>query len=189
MPQTQTPHAVVSSTCARAPATCAPKHMPQSTCNMSCKVVCFCRHIVLAVRHPETGRWGAIGLSRRAELMDKPLIFSSLADLLAAYVASYRQWWHTVLRLRIGLPVPHDVMYDGQVGECRLAPKAYLCSLTHAFWCLSLITIPWESLPTICCQHILMFITQPKPEGQLQKVSASNFKAKAAASGGSRYDR
>ncbi len=51
--------------------------------------------------------------------MDKPLIYSSLADLLAAYVASYKQWWHTVLRIRIGLPVPHDVMYDGQVGECR----------------------------------------------------------------------
>ncbi|KAL0027723.1 hypothetical protein WJX77_000968 [Trebouxia sp. C0004] len=73
------------------------------------------RHIVLAVRHPETGRWGALGLSRRAELVDKPLIYSSLADLLAAYVASYKQWWHTVLRIRIGLPVPHDVMYDGQV--------------------------------------------------------------------------
>ncbi len=51
--------------------------------------------------------------------MDKPLIYSSLADLLAAYVASYKQWWHTVLRICIGLPVPHDVMYDGQVGECR----------------------------------------------------------------------
>jgi len=86
---------------------------------LSDKDVCFCRHIVLAVRHPETGRWGALGLSRRVELMDKPLIYSSLADLLAAYVASYKQWWHTVLRIRIGLPVPHDVMYDGQVGECR----------------------------------------------------------------------
>ena len=70
---------------------------------------------MLAARHPATGRWGALGLSRRAELMDKPLIYSSLADLLADYVSSYKQWWHTVLRIRIGLPVPHDVMYDGQV--------------------------------------------------------------------------
>ena len=28
-------------------------------------------------------------------------------------------------------------------------------------------------LATICCQHILMFITQPKPEGQLQNVQAT----------------
>ena len=75
----------------------------------------FCRHIILAVRHPDTGKWGALGLSRRAELMDKPLTYSTLADLLADYVASYKRWWHTVLRIRIGLPVPHDVMYEGQV--------------------------------------------------------------------------
>ena len=74
-----------------------------------------CRHIVLAVRHPGTGQWGALGLSRRAELMDKPLTHASLADLLADYIASYQKWWHTVLRMRVGLPVPHDVMYDGQV--------------------------------------------------------------------------
>lgn len=74
-----------------------------------------CRHIVLAVRHPGTGLWGAIGLSRRAELMDKPLKFASLADLMADYVASYGCWWHTVLRIRIGLPVPHDAMYEGMV--------------------------------------------------------------------------
>ena len=76
----------------------------------------FCRHIILAVRHPDTGKWGALGLSRRAELMDKPLTYPTLADLLADYVASYKRWWHTVLRIRIGLPVPHDVMYEGQVG-------------------------------------------------------------------------
>ena len=93
---------------------------------MSDKDVCFYRHIVLAVRHPETGRWGALGLSRRAELMDKPLIYSSLADLLAAYVASYKQWWHAVLRIRIGLPVPHEVMYDGQVGEDICAQDIHL---------------------------------------------------------------
>ena len=32
------------------------------------------RHIILAARRPATGRWGALvlGLSRRAELMNKP---------------------------------------------------------------------------------------------------------------------
>ena len=75
----------------------------------------LCRHIVLAVRHPDTGRWGALGLSRRADLMDKSLTYASLADLLQNYIACYRRWWHTVLRIRIGLPIPHDVMFDGQV--------------------------------------------------------------------------
>lgn len=69
----------------------------------------------MAVRHPDTGLWGALGLSRRAELMDKPLKFASLADLVADFVTSYGRWWHTVLRVRIGLPVPHDAMYEGMV--------------------------------------------------------------------------
>ena len=47
--------------------------------------------------------------------MDKALTHASLADLLQDYITSYMRWWHTVLRIRIGLPVPHDVMYDGQV--------------------------------------------------------------------------
>lgn len=47
--------------------------------------------------------------------MDKPLKFASLADMLADYVSAYASWWHTVLRVRIGLPVPHDAMYEGTV--------------------------------------------------------------------------
>ena len=30
------------------------------------------------------------------------------------------QWWHTVLLIQTGLPIPHDVMYDGQVTKSRL---------------------------------------------------------------------
>lgn len=47
--------------------------------------------------------------------MDKSLTYPSLADLLQNYIACYMQCWHTVLRIRLGLPIPHDVMYDGQV--------------------------------------------------------------------------
>ena len=47
--------------------------------------------------------------------MEKSLTYASLADLLQNYIACYMRWWHTVLRIRIGLPVPHDVMHDGQV--------------------------------------------------------------------------
>ncbi|KAL3158407.1 Tubulinyl-Tyr carboxypeptidase 1, variant 2 [Trebouxia sp. C0009 RCD-2024] len=88
------------------------------------------RHIVLAVRHPETGQWGALGLSRRAELMDKALTYASLADLLQNYITSYMRWWHTVLRIRIGLPVPHDVMYDGQVIPLLGLENAYILTVS-----------------------------------------------------------
>lgn len=66
--------------------------------------------------------------------MEKSLTYASLADLLQNYMASYMRWWHSVLRIRIGLPVPHDVMYDGQViallsfvySNCILMQLAFL---------------------------------------------------------------
>jgi hypothetical protein len=48
-------------------------------------------HIVLAVHDPSSGLFGALGISRRANLMYKPLAFSSLAALLADYQEAYRQ--------------------------------------------------------------------------------------------------
>ncbi len=44
------------------------------------------RHIVLAVRHVPTGQWGALGISRRHDLMYKELgTATSLADLMWIY--------------------------------------------------------------------------------------------------------
>ncbi|EFJ47788.1 hypothetical protein VOLCADRAFT_32981, partial [Volvox carteri f. nagariensis] len=37
------------------------------------------RHIVLVVYHAPSRKWGALGLSRRPELMDKELVYDSLA--------------------------------------------------------------------------------------------------------------
>jgi hypothetical protein len=48
------------------------------------------RHIVLAVHDPSSGLYGALGISRRGNLMYKPLVFSSLAALLADYQEAYR---------------------------------------------------------------------------------------------------
>jgi hypothetical protein len=45
---------------------------------------------VLAVHDTSSGRWGALGISRRSNLMDKPLAAPSLADLVADYVAAYQ---------------------------------------------------------------------------------------------------
>lgn len=47
------------------------------------------RHIVLLVRSGD--RWGSLGLSRRADLMDKPLAARSLMDILADYREAYKR--------------------------------------------------------------------------------------------------
>lgn len=45
------------------------------------------RHIVLAVRCQ--GKWGAIGISRRPNLMYKPVQYDSLVQMIQDYEASY----------------------------------------------------------------------------------------------------
>jgi hypothetical protein len=57
------------------------------------------RHIVLAVHHLPSGRFGALGISRREELMYKPLRFGSLAELVSDYKAGYEAWWHKLLKV------------------------------------------------------------------------------------------
>lgn len=61
------------------------------------------RHIVLAVHHLPSGRYGALGLSRRSELMYKPLRFSSLAELVGDFKAGYERWWHQLLKVSSGV--------------------------------------------------------------------------------------
>jgi hypothetical protein len=57
------------------------------------------RHIVLAIRHRPSKLWGAVGLSRRPELMFKELRFDSLAALLEDFKLSYERWWHTLQKV------------------------------------------------------------------------------------------
>ncbi|KAL5008144.1 hypothetical protein ScPMuIL_013725 [Solemya velum] len=64
------------------------------------------RHVVLGVYYG--GKYGALGLSRRDDLMYKPLYYKSLSDLVMDYLYSYRKYWHEVKKLKIGLPIPHD---------------------------------------------------------------------------------
>jgi hypothetical protein len=45
------------------------------------------RHIVLAIQF--NGLWGALGISRRDNLMNKPVTFASLYDLVTDYTTSY----------------------------------------------------------------------------------------------------
>ena len=71
------------------------------------------RHIVLAVRH--AGKWGALGISRRSTLMNKDIVFDTLADLVENYRASYEACYHKLLTVYIGLPFPHDLFVDHQI--------------------------------------------------------------------------
>uniref|UniRef100_A0A7S0YJS4 Vasohibin-like protein n=1 Tax=Polytomella parva TaxID=51329 RepID=A0A7S0YJS4_9CHLO len=71
------------------------------------------RHIVLVVRHFPSGKYGALGISRRKELMDKELKFESLRDILTNYRESYDMWGHKLLKVYVGLPLDHDLLYNG----------------------------------------------------------------------------
>jgi hypothetical protein len=64
------------------------------------------RHIVLVCRCNSI--WGALGLSRKPDLMYKPLIFNSLMDLIKNYIDSYHRYGHKVLKIKIGLPIQSD---------------------------------------------------------------------------------
>eukprot|EP00873_Tetraselmis_striata_P010908 jgi/Tetstr1/431172/TSEL_020884.t1 len=89
------------------------------------------RHIVLAMRHRPSGKWGAIGLSRRQELMYKPMGYASLADLVTDYKESYEQWFHKVLKVRVGLPAEHNLYYSGRINWCYTVLKPQEKSWAH----------------------------------------------------------
>ena len=65
------------------------------------------KHIVLAVNH--NSKWGSVGLSRRRELYYKDLVYDSLAELFLEYKRSYERVFHTLRRVKVGLPLPHEV--------------------------------------------------------------------------------
>ena len=70
------------------------------------------KHIVLALKH--NSKWGSIGLSRRRELYYKDLVYDSLAELFLEYKRSYERVFHTLRRVKVGLPLPHEV-HAGEV--------------------------------------------------------------------------
>lgn len=73
------------------------------------------RHIVLAVCDASSGLYGAVGISRCRQLMDKPLKHPSLAALVGEYQQAYRHVHHELMKVRVGLPVEHDVTWTGPV--------------------------------------------------------------------------
>ncbi|KAF3823313.1 hypothetical protein GH733_010749, partial [Mirounga leonina] len=66
----------------------------------------YFHHVVLGIYC--NGHYGSLGMSRRAELMDKPLTFRTLSDLIFDFEDSYKKYLHTVKKVKIGLYVPHE---------------------------------------------------------------------------------
>ncbi|VEL28643.1 unnamed protein product [Protopolystoma xenopodis] len=64
------------------------------------------RHVVLGIQNQN--KFGALGISRRADLMFKPLQYPSLSILLEEYIKAYEKYFHKVLRIKIGLVIPHE---------------------------------------------------------------------------------
>ncbi|KER28701.1 hypothetical protein T265_13521, partial [Opisthorchis viverrini] len=64
------------------------------------------RHVVLGVY--SNGKYGALGLSRRRDLMYKPLEYPSMISLIQSYIKAYSKHHHKLVRVKIGLPIPHD---------------------------------------------------------------------------------
>lgn len=69
------------------------------------------KHIVLAVKC--NSKWGSVGLSRRRELYYKELVYDSLAELVLEFKRSYERVFHALRRVKVGLPLSHDV-YAGE---------------------------------------------------------------------------
>ena len=63
-------------------------------------------HVVLGIYY--NGKFGALGLSRRDDLMYKPLKFKTLYDLIENYKTCYNKYFHVLKKVKISYPIVHD---------------------------------------------------------------------------------
>ncbi len=63
-------------------------------------------HVVLGISLGN--KFGSLGLSRRVNLMDKPVSFPSLYELLLEFEQSYRDCGQKLVKVRIGQLITHD---------------------------------------------------------------------------------
>ncbi|KAL9656661.1 hypothetical protein ABK040_002932 [Willaertia magna] len=65
------------------------------------------RHIVCCVKYKN--RFGVLGISRKSDLMYKPLEYNSLSEILNEFVNCYLRYGHVVQSIKISLPIPHQI--------------------------------------------------------------------------------
>ncbi|CAK8690064.1 unnamed protein product [Clavelina lepadiformis] len=63
-------------------------------------------HVVLGMFY--NGYFGALGISRRNDLMYKPLEFKTLFDLIDDYDTAYSRYTHQLVKVRLGGVIPHE---------------------------------------------------------------------------------
>ena len=64
-------------------------------------------HIVLGVCYDR--KYGALGLSRKDNLMDKPLTYDSLEDLIKSFQSCYQLNNHKLVKVKLGGAIPNDI--------------------------------------------------------------------------------
>lgn len=55
---------------------------------------------MLLVHDAQLNQWGALGISRRSDLMFKPLTHKSLSSIVTDFKAAYSAWHHDILKVR-----------------------------------------------------------------------------------------
>uniref|UniRef100_A0A915EUN0 Vasohibin 1 n=1 Tax=Echinococcus canadensis TaxID=519352 RepID=A0A915EUN0_9CEST len=66
-------------------------------------------HVVLGVCC--RGRFGAVGLSRRPDLMFKPLKYNKLSELISDFLSAYSDHGHKVVKINISTAIPHTPQF------------------------------------------------------------------------------
>lgn len=142
------------------------------------------KHIVLALKH--NSKWGSIGLSRRRELYYKDLVYDSLAELFLEYKRSYERVFHTLRRVKVGLPLPHEV-HAGEIicwgyisVKCLDVPTASQMLADHGRSCHRLAD-QWR---LDCKKAKELGQKPPLPPQQQKKLEARKAKKEGGGGGG-----
>jgi hypothetical protein len=60
---------------------------------------CACRHIVLVIHDTTNDVWGALGISRRRNLMFKAFEYTKLSAIIADFKQAYCAWNHNLVKV------------------------------------------------------------------------------------------
>ncbi|KAL5967354.1 Tubulinyl-Tyr carboxypeptidase 1, partial [Taenia solium] len=109
-------------------------------------------HIVLGVCC--RGRFGAVGLSRRSNLMFRPLKYNKLSELVDDFLSAYSVHGHEVLKINISSAIPHSPQFLETINwDFTFLPNAHpdnhwvsVLDEYARIFCISPLTIPPNSV-------------------------------------------
>nr|CDS21726.1 vasohibin 1 [Echinococcus granulosus] len=134
-------------------------------------------HVVLGVCC--RGRFGAVGLSRRSDLMFKPLKYNKLSELINDFLSAYSDHGHKVVKINISTAIPHTPQFLETINWKGLTflpitrPDNRWISTVDEYaqiFCISPLTLP-------CNSFIRSYVT-PLPK---QGASLSTFQNNVSA--------